>query len=378
MEKTEKNNNEIRIINLNSYIKPMIVETSYKEWIQYGETNDYFGYIIERYNNSVTNSAVINGIIDMIYGKGLNANDASTKPNEYAQMISLFKKSEIKRLVADLKLLGNGALQIIYNRNHTKIVEVYHVPVQYLRAEKADEESVVNGYYYSTHWDKIYGKNKPQRVPAFGTSNEPLEILYFQNYKPGSTYYTPPDYQPGLAYAELEEEIASYHINNIKNGFAPSTLINFNNGQASTNEQKQAIEASINKKFSGTAGNKIVLSFNDNAESETSIETIQLSDAHNQYQFLSDEASKKIMVAHRVTSPMLFGISTSNGFNSNTDELKTSSIFMYETVINPFQETLIDGFDKILSFNEIALDLFFVPNQPWKVIAEESTNITPE
>ncbi len=39
----------------------------------------------------------------------------------------------------------------------------------------------------------------------------------------------------------------------------------------------------------------------DNQESGATLEPVQLSDAHNQYQFLSDESSKKILVSHRIS-----------------------------------------------------------------------------
>ena len=84
-----------------------------------------------------------------------------------------------------------------------------------------------------------------------------------------------------MPYAELEEEVANYHINNIQNGLSPSMLINFNNGVPSEEERRQ-IEMQIANKFSGTnnAG-KFILAFNDNAESKATLETVQLSDAHN-------------------------------------------------------------------------------------------------
>ena len=57
-----------------------------------------------------------------------------------------------------------------------------------------------------------------------------------------------------------------------------------------------------------------------------SIEPVQLSDASEQYQFLADESMRKLMVAHRVTSPMLMGIKDNTGLGNNADELKTASL----------------------------------------------------
>tara|TARA_R100000234_G_scaffold34860_1_gene20663 strand:+ start:1 stop:1152 length:1152 start_codon:yes stop_codon:yes gene_type:complete len=141
-------------------------------------------------------------------------------------------------------------------------------------------------------------------------------------------------------------------------------LINFNNGTPDP-EQREMIERRIYDKFSGSSNaGKFILAFNDNPEQAASIEPVQLSDAHQQYQFLSDESSKKIMVSHRVVSPMLFGIKDSTGLGNNADELKTASILFDNLVIKGFQNLLIDAFDQILAYNDIALNLYFKTLQP--------------
>jgi hypothetical protein len=181
-----------------------------------------------------------------------------------------------------------------------------------------------------------------------------------------------------LPYAELEEEIANFHINNIQNGLNPSMLINFNNGVPSE-EERRAIEMQIANKFSGTSNaGKFILAFNDNAESKATLETVQLSDAHNQYQFLSNEAMQKLMVAHRITSPMLLGIKDSTGLGNNADELKTASILFENIVIKPIQETLLDGFEKILTYNDIRLNLYFKTLQPLEFTADIETPMDAE
>tara|TARA_B110000503_G_C7091433_1_gene389617 strand:- start:275 stop:1414 length:1140 start_codon:yes stop_codon:yes gene_type:complete len=141
-------------------------------------------------------------------------------------------------------------------------------------------------------------------------------------------------------------------------------LINFNNGTPNQ-EERQAIETKIAQKFSGSSNaGKFILAFNDNKESQAEITPVQLSDAHSQYQFLSEESTKKIMVAHRIVSPMLLGIKDSSGLGNNAEEIKTASLLMDNTVIRPFQELLIDSFDNILSYNDISLNLYFTTLQP--------------
>ena len=355
---------EFGFVNLSTYTSPEVKEVNGADWIEYGADNNYFQFLIDRYNGSPTNNAAINGISQAIYGKGLNATDSNRKPNEYAQMVSLFKKDVVRRACYDLKLMGQCAIQVIYSKDRSKIVQLEHMPIETLRAEKCDADGNVPAYYYCNDWVNIKKSDKPLRIPAFGMSKESIEIYYIKPYKSGFYYYSPVDYQGGLQYAELEEEVSNYHLNNIMNGLSPSMLINFNNGTPNQQE-RQLIETKIAQKFSGTSNaGKFILAFNDNKESQAEITPVQLSDAHNQYQFLSEESTKKIMVAHRIVSPMLLGIKDSSGLGNNAEEIKTASLLMDNTVIRPFQELLIDCFDNILAYNDISLNLYFTTLQP--------------
>ena len=356
--------NDLRIVNLSTYTSPVISEKTNQDYVSYGDDNNYFQYLIDRYNGSPTNNAIINGVSEMIYGRGLDATNSSKKPDQYAQMVSLFHKDCVRKLCFDLKLMGACAIQVIYTKDRKKVAQVEHMPVETLRAEKCNDKGEIEAYYYHPDWSKQKRNDVLTRIPVFGTSKESIEIIYVKPYRAGYKYYSSVDYQGGLQYSELEEEISNYHLNNIMNGLAPSMLINFNNGTPNP-EERQMIEQRIYQKFSGSSNaGKFILAFNDNSESAASIEPVQLSDAHNQYQFLSDESSKKIMVSHRVVSPMLLGIKDQSGLGNNADELRTASVLMDNMVIRPFQTLLIDAFDSILAYNDISLKLYFKTLQP--------------
>ena len=356
---------KIKIVNLSTYVSPKIVEDKRNDFVGYGEDNNYYQYLIDQYQGSPTNNAIINGVTEMIYGKGLNATNSDKKPMEYAEMISLFKKECLKKICADFYLLGQATFQVFYNLDRSKIVKVEHFPVQTLRAEKADKKGDIKAYYYFHDWAKYTNRDKLTRIPAFGKStNSAVEILCIKPYRAGYFYYTPVTYQGALPYCELEAEVANFHINNIQNGMAPSMLINFNNGTPDE-EARELIERRIYDKFSGSSNaGKFILAFNDNSESAATIDPVQLSDAHNQYQFLSDEATKKIMVGHRVVSPLLLGIKDATGLGNNADELEKASILFDNMVIRVQQEYILDAIDQILAFNDIALNTYFTTLQP--------------
>jgi hypothetical protein len=370
---------KVHVVNFSSYTTPVVKEVQGKDWVEYGEDNDYFQYIIDRYNGSPTNNAILNSLIDLTYGKGIDATDSARKPSEYAAMRGLFTKDCLRKVVADYVMMGQCAIQVVYSKDHNTIVKVEHIPVETLRAERCDDEGEVNGYYYAKDWADVRArKESPVYIPAFGKSREGLEVMYLKPYRAGYYYYSPVDYQGGLPYAELEEEIANYHINNIQNGLAPSMLINFNNGVPSEEERRQ-IEMQIAQKFSGSSNSgKFILAFNDNKELAATIDPVQLSDAADQYQFLSTEATQKLMVAHRIVSPMLLGIKDNTGLGNNADELKTASTLLDNIVIRPKQEIILDGLEMILHYNDINLNLYFKTLQPLEFTEDVVTPMDAE
>jgi hypothetical protein len=354
--------NNIHVLNLSSYTTPTIQEANRENWVEYGDDNNFYAYLIDRFTNSTTNNAIINNIARLIYGKGLSALDASKKPNEYAQFMALLHKDEIRKIVLDRKLLGQFAVQVHYNDKHDKILKAYHIPVNLLRAEKCDKEGKINGYYYSDDWTDVK-KYAPVRYSAFGCSKDKVEILFSKPYAVGMKYYSYVDYQGCLPYCLLEEEIGDYLINEVQNGFSGTKVVNFNNG-VPTDEQQNIISNKVLDKLTGSRGQKVIVAFNNNAESKTTVDDIPLNDAPEHYTYLSEECLKKIMLGHNVTSPLLFGVASTNGFSSNADELKNSSILFDNMVIRPFQEEIIEAFDSILAFNGITLKLFFRTLQP--------------
>jgi hypothetical protein len=357
-------NEKIQVINLAEYKAPIINESTREDWVEYGEDNNYFQFLIDRHINSATNNAVINNITRLIYGKGLTALDASKKPNEFAQLITLISSDDLRKISVEAYLLGQCAIQVHYDKKRTKILKAYHIPVQLLRAEKCNEEGEITGYYYSDNWEDVK-KYKPKRLDAFGFGKSEIEILYVKPYSVGMKYYSNVTYTGGLPYTIMEEEIAEYLINDVQNGFSPTMVVNFVGGTG-TEEQRRQIESQANKKLTGSKGKKIVYSFNKNKDNATTIESIPLNDAPAHYQYLSDECMRKILLSHNVTSPLLFGIATTTGFSSNADELKNSLLIFDNLVIKPFQNLITDAIDKILAVNGISLKLYFEGLNPFE------------
>jgi hypothetical protein len=354
--------NNVHVLNLSAYTTPVIQESKRDAWVDYGEDNNYYSFLLDRYTNSTTNNAIINNISRLVYGRGLSAVDASRKPNEYAQAMALFNKDCLRKIAIDRKMLGQFAIQVHYNDKHDRILKAFHLPVNLLRAEKCNKDGEIEAYYYSDDWTDVK-KYPPTRIPAYGYSKDKIEILFSKPYAVGMKYYAYPDYQGAVPYALLEEEIADYLINEVQNGFSGTKVVNFNNG-VPTEEQQSIITNKVLGKLTGSKGQKVIVAFNDNMDTKTTVDDLPLNDAPEHYTYLSEECMRKIMLGHNVTSPLLFGIAGANGFSSNADELQNSFILFNNMVIKPLQDEILEALDTILAYNGISLNLFFKTLKP--------------
>jgi hypothetical protein len=353
----------ISIVNLSAYTSPIIQENKKGDYIEYGSDNNYFQYLIDRYLHSATNGAIITGVANMIYGKGLDALDSNKKPNEYAQLKSIVKDSDLKKIALERKLLGMAAIQVVKEKNLVK--KVLHFPMQTLRAGKCNDKGQIEAYYYHNDWTKKKPSEDAKRIPAFGFGNgNEVEIYVVKPYVSGFDYYPPIDYSGALPYAYLEETIADYQINDVQNGFSGTKVINFNNGIPSE-EMRDTMKRDVMAKLTGARGEKVIVAFNANAESKTTVEDMPLNDAPAHYEYLSKECFEKLIVGHRITNPMLLGIrETGSGLSSNADEIETSTLMFLNLVIKPYQNEITDALSTILAVNNISLDLRFIRLQP--------------
>ena len=356
----------LNLVNLSGYDMPKAIEDKRKEWVAYGEDNDYYRFLIDSYLQSATNNAAIRSISDQIYGEGICIDGKEKDSKEVKELRSFVGHRDLKKIILERKMLGQAAMQVIYNKvgNDRKVVKVKHFPIHTIRPEKMDENGVINNYYYHPNWTEKKRSDTLKKIPTFGNSKEKVELMILKPYLSGYDYFCPPDYSGSLPYAELENEIADYLLNETKNSFSGTKVINFNNGVPDI-EQREAITRDVKGKLTGSRGQKVIVAFNENQESATTVEDISLNDAPSHYEYLANEAMHKILVGHRITSPMLLGIKDSGkGLGNNADEIKTASQLFTSTVIAPYQNEIIDALEEIMELNGEVPELYFITSQP--------------
>ena len=367
---------KILSINLETSTAPIVQEVRGRDYIEYGTEdwrNLYPQFLIDLYYNSSTHAAIINATAEMIAGEDLVCEEDDTNLESYVKLKKFLRHANsneslhqvIKKVAFDFKLQGAYALHIVWNRERTEIAEVYHVPVERVRAGRPNAMGKVDCYYISADWANTR-TNKPYPINAFNVNDRTSgsQLLYTGAYSPNMDCYHTPDYLAANNWCLVDQKVAEFHLNNIENGFSGSYFVSFANG-IPTQEERRQIEQSLVEKFTGASNSgKFILTFSDDKTRTPEITPISVSDADKQYLALQELLVQNILTGHRVTSPMLMGIKSDTGLGSNVDELNAAGNFYLNTVVKPFQLHILNTLQTIFSVNNMDLPVQFVQLKP--------------
>ncbi len=322
-----------------------------KGWVTYGAGNDYPNYLIDLYYSAPYHNALCNSIASMIAGDGLFASGAGA-----FQLATWGTNKYIDNICSDLKIQGGFYLEVILTADKKGVARVNHLPFENCRVSYSEDTDKINGVWYSRDWKNTTKKNnKPVFIPLFtalpteDSEDTPVRYaVYAFRQAVGSMYYPKPDYIGGLNYIELSRQIGLYHVNNIMNGFFPSIIVQFNNGQPDGNGADIMTRDFENKISGARNAGKAIFLFNDNKDAAATFETFPIPDADKHYEHLATQSVEATMVAHGVTSPLLFGVKDPNGFSSTADEMTEGLRIFMEKRVEPYRRMIADALEYIM------------------------------
>lgn len=336
----------MEFIQLNQYEERSYRETANKMgFVNYGDDNLFPQYLVDLFHSSATHNALSTTIAMMIFGEGFDA----TSLDGRLAFDQWNLNDELRKACLDFKIQGGFALEVNWSIDRTTIANVSHLPFENIRSGFVNEDEKVEYYYYSKDWNDK--REEPSEICTFNPERNiehPTQILYVKPFSPGSFYYPKPDYVGSINYIELDKEIGVYHINNMKNGMSPSFSIHFKNG-IPPQEERNRIRMDIERQLSGASNaGKFIVTYSDDPDRKPDFEPFQLSDAHNQYQFLSEEVTSKIMVGHRVTSPQMFGVAVPGKLGGGGELAEASELFE-KNVIAPARQVVTEAVKTLLN-----------------------------
>lgn len=359
----------IKFLKFDEVPLPIYKEVKGKDYIFYGEKNDYPNYLLRIYNNSAKHNAIVTGKVDYICGNGwtVKAEDEMEKAKAFGIIDKVNRKEEslnevTNKLVTDLTIFGGYYLQVIWTKATGEIAELYHVDYYKVRTNADNSE-----FYVSDNWiknDNVNPRPDYETYPAFDPNNPTgSQILYFKEYRAGVNTYSLPDYRGAISYIELDISIGEYHLNTINNGMFSSKLINLNGGKVSQ-EEEDRIERQFQNKFSGSKNaGKFMLAFNDSKENEPSIIDLSGTELDKHFDLLNLTVQQEIFSGHKITSPMLFGIKTEGQLGGRSEMREAYQLFQ-NTYVNSKQRALEEVVNYLFKFNDLMVKLELKPTEP--------------
>lgn len=330
-----------------------------KDWIYWGEKNDYPDYLIELYMRSSTHNAIITGKVDYIIGDGWTVDKIGTNVNNQAILNSFIHKINPEQtleelsepIILDFEIFNAIAFEVIWDKGE-KDFYLYHIPFNKLRTNESETK-----YYYSNDWSnpqQSEEKTGLKEYDAFSAEKKKgSSIFVYKITAPRKgkdpNVYPMPGYIGSTQAVETDVECSNYNLSEIKTGFSAGTILNFYNGLPEV-EEKKSIEKQIRDKFSGTdrAGG-IIINFADGKDRGSDITALSGNDLDKRYIELKKDVRQEIFTGHKVSSPMLFGVKTEGQLGGRTEIAEAYELFQ-NTYISKRQriiEKIINSFLKL-------------------------------
>lgn len=338
---------------------PVIKEYNNKEYVYYGIDNLYPQKLIEMLNGSAMHNTCKEAVASGIFGEGIELIGEEYINSQGETIDDIFEK-----IALDYTIYSGYSVNVIWNKESTRISEIYHLPFANVRSGKKNDEDEVEEYYYSSDWSNLR-KNKQVAYKAFdqldSKGENASQIFYFMNYTPGQEVYPLPSYVSASNDIILDNKVSRFHVNNISNGLAPSLFISMRNGIPDPESRRKVYEE-IQETYAGEeSAGRFFLSFSD---PDTAPEITPIEAANSDFYItLEERITSRILTSWRITSPLLLGIRDSSGFSSNAEEIRVSYMHFEGTVIEPKRKKITSSFGYILKLAGYNVKIEVKPNR---------------
>lgn len=329
----------VRDIEVPSITENIATSNGLQMW---GDDNRFPQTIWDFYLRSSQVQSIIDGTCDFVGGNGIDVREDlrefASKKNKMHDNL----EGVISKLVFDYQLLGGFALKVMRNFNGD-VCELRWMDARFCRV---DAEQKILRYYPKGMEKRVY-----EDYPIYDEEQKyATSVLWFKNSKSRGVYPIP-RYVGALTSIAASTEIADFHLNGILNSFSASAIINFNNADSLSQEDKDAIVKKLKQNYSGARNAaKTLVSFNQGKDQQVTIARVPEDGFDQKYTAMKEFIRADIYTAFRAI-PQLFGSTETSGFNSN--EFEEAFRLYQRTVVAPCQHTIEEVFDQLFGEGSI-------------------------
>jgi len=357
-------NDSISLFKFGNQDLPVFREVKNVDWVYYGAKNDFPYYLIDNYTESAFHKAITDFKVSYICSGGWGINMDGMNTEQKALALKMLEQpfnmdSDLDdatlRWTLDLELFNGLCIKGVWSENE-KFATLSYVDMANIRTNI--DETI---FYYTSKWvtQAQDGTRKPntkpqeekdfKKYPKYDNTKRTGEFIYYWKAPhPTQKVYPIPLYQGAMRAISIDIALDKYFHNIVSNGFVPTHLINFFNGEPSA-EKSQAIEKLIQKKWSGVNGQPIIVNFAKNKETAADVQTLQMTDADKQYQEVAKASQQKIITGHLLTSGMLLGLYREGSLGGRSELMFAEEMFQNQYVTG--RQHIIENI-----MNELAAD----------------------
>ena len=354
--KNELETSKIKIFNFNeSYVPPQYtpVKKGEYKYLSFGKDNFYPYYILSLYNTkgASIHKAIINKKSRLTTGFGM-------KPVTDERLKLWIRENKIEQLFKyigkDFELYNGFCIEVVWS-NDGSTCKLNYIPLHTIRIGLKDDENEEDYYWYSADWTQIKkDEYKPEYIKKYNPEDRTgRQLLYYIEPNPAFQHLYPvPNYSNCMNYIELSYEISVFHLNQIKQSYTPSMLINFSTGIPTPDEMNETYrEFERNFKGSQNSG-KVFLTYSEGREQAPEILPINLNDSDERFIMLAEQIISEIAQGHEIAQQLVSFVPGKLGSTDERKELMAETQTYYTTPRQEQLEYVINEIIEVLGYTE--------------------------
>jgi len=334
---------------------PQPSETKYKnnDWISWGKDNLFGQYLNTIFYESPYQSGIIQSKTFFIAGGGYEMTfktpEDEAKFNEF--LAGMPKDHTLEDLIdfntLDGEIYNGFAIRGVWNKGgDLSFLEA--IDFEKIRTNEKETE-----YYYSDDWGT--NNQDPEKTgfkiykPYNPLKKEGEFLIWYKypskEYRPGKQrqdfgLYPKPTYSGGLKDIATDIEMSSYHFHEISNNLKAGTIIYLGSGKPNPKDQQRLEEQIKNGATGMESAGGIIVMYGKGDDQKPEIVNMNGNDLDKRYLMTEVAVQKKIMLAHSVVSPLIFGIASGTGSLGNTTELENGYNIFVKTYVRSRQKSI--------------------------------------
>lgn len=316
-----------------------VEEVSKKGWVKWGKDNLYPQFLWYMVYNSPIHQGIVNTKVDYISSGGL------TYVGDQTEWVDVERNGKSKYTLTEI--VEAVTLDDVVSNSYYLVAELDLLTKKWF-IDKIDFELIRPNedgtlFYYSEDWstDRQGDKTGYETIPSFFAVERQIlaedltvtkcilqvkqasrqQRTLSKTKKITGGFFSIPSYNGGIDSILTDIEINAFRLSEVVNGYMGGALVTFTNGIPESEADRNAIvkasrlEATDRYKRGGLA-----VAFSDGVETAPTVQMLNGNDLDKRYESTEVGLTKKIMIAHSVTNPKLFGVMAEGVMSESNDK----------------------------------------------------------